>query len=279
MEKNNIEKIEKVIKSKATKSIAMIAPSFVVDFKYPSIINQLKKLGFEKVVELTFGAKMINRDYYEMLKKTNKILISSTCPGMVNYIKTNFPQYEKNIIRIDSPMVAMGKICRKYFPKYKIIFISPCGMKKVEAEQHKEIDYIIDYAQLKTLFEKNNIKEDNSIVQFDKFYNNYTKIYPLSGGLYKTIHTKDILKQNQIKVTDGIKEATDFLLNPDKKVLFLDCLFCNGGCIGGPFTNNNISTIKKKKMVNRYLKIAKKEDIKDCRKGIIKKASDIKFSY
>ena len=88
LKKNNVTKIEKDLTN--YKCIALLAPSFVVNFSYPNIIRRLKKLGFDKVVELTFGAKMLNRDYHEILKNNkDKMLISSPCPGIVNTIKNN----------------------------------------------------------------------------------------------------------------------------------------------------------------------------------------------
>ena len=275
--KNDISRIEKVLKSK-TKKLIMIAPSFVTDFSYPSIINQLKDLGFDKVVELTFGAKMINREYHKQLQKTEKLLISSTCPGSVTTIQNNYPKLKEKIARIDSPMIAMAKICKKHFPKHKIFFLSPCDFKKTEANQHKEVDYVIDFQQLKKLFKKYKIKESNHNAQFDKFYNDYTKIYPLGGALSKTAHLKGILTKNQVKITDGAQNILTFLKNPKKEVIFLDCLFCKGGCIGGPHTNQKISIAKKRKLIKQYLKNSKKEDIPENRKGLIKKATGIKFS-
>ena len=278
VDKNNILQIEKILKSK-TKNLIMVAPSFVTDFTYPSIINQLKKLGFDKVVELTFGAKMINREYHKQLKTTKKLLISSTCQGNVTTVQNNYPELKNQIIKIDSPMVSMAKICRKHFPKYKIFFLSPCDFKKTEANQHKEIDHVIDFQQLKQLFKKNKIKENNNNIQFDKFYNDYTKIYPLSGALSKTANIKGILTKKQVKIIDGVQNILKFLKNPKKEILFLDCLFCKGGCIGGPHTNQKISIAKKKKLIKQYLKKSKKEDILENRKGLIKKAEGIKFNY
>jgi iron only hydrogenase large subunit-like protein len=277
VDKNNISQIEKALKSK-TKNLIMIAPSFVTDFSYPSIIHQLKKLGFDKVVEVTFGAKMINKEYHKQLQKTKKLLISSTCPGSVTTIENNYPELKNQIIKINSPMIAMAKICKKHFQKHKIFFLSPCDFKKVEANQHKEVDYVIDFEQLKELFSKYKIKENNSKVQFDKFYNDYTKIYPLGGALSKTAHLKGILTKKQVKITDGVQNILTFLKNPKKEVLFLDCLFCKGGCIGGPHTNQKISIAKKRKLIKQYLKKSKKEDIPENRKGLIKKATGIKFS-
>ena len=261
------------------KYVAMIAPSFVVDFSYPSIIYRLKKLGFDKVVELTFGAKMINRDYHEKLKNSEKMIISSSCPGIVSTITNKFPQYKNQLAKIDSPMVAMGKICRKHFPKHKIVFISPCDFKKIEAKTCNYVDYVIDYMELKELFKKYKIKKFIFRKgKFDKFYNDYTKVYPLSGALAQTAHLKEVIHKNEWIGIDGIQEVIKFLKNPKKEIKFLDCLFCEGGCIGGPYTNKKLSISQKVKKIKSYMKKSKKEDIPDDRKGLIKKATGLKFS-
>ena len=39
------------------KVICLLAPSFPVDFSYPEILLDLKKIGLNKIVELTYAAK------------------------------------------------------------------------------------------------------------------------------------------------------------------------------------------------------------------------------
>jgi ferredoxin hydrogenase len=279
--KNMPSHIEKELKNKKIKMVALVAPSFVVSFEYPQFIHQLRDLGFDKVVELTFGAKMINREYHEQLSLKKKgrretLLISTTCPGITAIVKEKYPQYVKNLILIDSPMIAMAKICKKVYPKHKTCFISPCNYKKIEAENSKHIDYVIDYEQLGVLFNKNGIKSNKNHIHFDKFYNDYTKIYPLSGGLSKTAHLKGVLKKGEEKTIDGIGDVMRFLSSPDKKVRFLDCTFCMGGCLGGPHTSKLPIKEKTKKLM-KYMAIAKKEDIPIGREGIIEKAKGISF--
>jgi len=262
------------------KYVAMLAPSFVVDFSYPQIIFQLKELGFDKVVELTFGAKMINRDYHKKLKTFNGLIISSVCPGIVETIKEKFPEYKKNLISVDSPMVAMAKICKKTYPQHKIVFISPCNFKKVEAKQSKIIDAVMDYKELKNIFLENKISEkkySKKKILFDKFYNDYTKVYPLSGGLSKTANVDNILKCNETKIADGIAEVIKFLNNPDKKIKFLDVTFCKGGCIGGPCVNSKRPILFRKKKVLGYMKKSSNEDIPENKKGLVEKAKGISF--
>jgi iron only hydrogenase large subunit-like protein len=283
--KNNISKIEKILANKKIKKVAMVAPSFLTDFTYPSIVNQLKSLGFEKIVEVTFGAKIVNREYHKILQENGKLCISSTCPGIAESIKNN-PELEcfkENLAPIDSPMVAMAKVCRRIYPKHKIFFISPCHMKKTEANNSPYIDYTIDYQQLKILFEHKNIAQNNFCKTFDKLYNDYTKVYPLSGGLSKTSKIHKILKRKEYKICDGWLKVQKLLLkiktNPKKykNLKFLDITFCEGGCVGGPCTNRNISIRRKRKLVKKYMKNSLREKIPEQKKGLFSRIKGIKF--
>lgn len=257
--------------------VAMLAPSFVVDFQYPRIISQLKELGFDKVVELTFGAKMINREYHKKLEKSKGLVISTVCPGIVETIKAKLPKYKKNLISVDSPMTAMAKICKKIYPSHRTVFISPCNFKKIESENSPYVDYVIDYRELSELLKESKIRGKNTEEKFDKFYNDYTKIYPLSGGLSKTAHVREVLKLEETKTIDGIDEVLKFLENPDKKIKFLDVTFCKGGCIDGPCIISKLPINLRRKKVLDYMKVAEKESIPENRKGIIKQAKGISF--
>jgi len=276
--KKSVENLSFPLKGKY---VAMLAPSFVVDFSYPKIISQLKSLGFDKIVELTFGAKMINRNYHKKLETSKELIISSVCPGIVETIKNKFPQYKKNLIQVDSPMIAMAKICKKTYPEHKVVFIAPCNFKKTEAENSRYVDYAIDYKELNELLKKfgGRLKEKNLETSslFDKFYNDYTKVYPLAGGLSKTVHLKGILKSNETKAIDGIDEVIKFLNNPDKKIRFLDVTFCKGGCIGGPCIISKLPLNLKRKKVLDYMRLAEKEKIPENRKGNIRKAKGVSF--
>jgi iron only hydrogenase large subunit-like protein len=273
--------------AKKQKIIALFAPSFVADFNYPEIIYQIKALGIDKVTELTFGAKMINREYHRILKKDKQRLwIASVCPGIVENIRSKYPRYKKNLIPVLSPMTATGRICKKVYPKHKTLFLSPCQFKKIESKQSPEIDFTIDYNELRQLFQENKDKIDKKVkilkkkklrdMGFDKFYNDYTKIYPLAGGLSKTAHLNQVLKPGEEVKIDGIVEVEKFLQNHNKKTKFMDVTFCKGGCLGGPcLLNRNLSEKIKKLM--EYLEYAKKEPMSKERKGLIDKARGINF--
>jgi iron only hydrogenase large subunit-like protein len=259
------------------KYLIMLAPSFIADFDYPKIISHSRELGFDKVVEVTFGAKMINREYYKILNNSKELRISSTCPGIVDFIKKNYPEYKKNLIRVDSPMIAMGKICKKIYPNHKVVFLSPCNFKKIEASKSKFIDFVLDFKEFQKILGERKIKDSKKKIYFDKFYNDYTKVYPLSGGLTRTAHFRGLVKKKEVRILDGIKYVEKFLKQSNKEIRFLDCTFCKGGCIGGPFLSSSQSLDTRKKKVLDYLDYAKSEDIPETRKGLIERAEGINF--
>lgn len=269
--------------NKKEKLVAMLAPCFVAQYDYPEIITQLRDLGFDKVVELTFGAKLVNHECHKILKKDNEkhFLISSVCPGSVATIKSQFPQFEKNLIRVYSPMIVTAKVCKKEYPLHKTVFMSPCNFKKQEAGTTNDVDFAIGMSELQILFDKYKIKPRKSKVnpKFDLFMNEYTKIYPLAGGLAKTAHVKQILKEGESKSIDGIQNVIAFLKNPDKKVKFLDANFCVGGCIGGPLLTQTRTLEEKKKRVLEYVHKALHESIPKGEMGVLKRAKGIKLTY
>lgn len=172
--------------------IGLLAPSFPVDFSYPDIIIDLKKLGIKSVVELTYAAKLINMEYERILAEhPDKRYICPNCPTIVKMIEARYPELKDNLIDVASPMVVMDRFVKKaYGPEYKTLFIGPCLAKKLEAKENG-VDYAITFKELKDIFDY--IKENDiparpfmysvtekGIPDFDKFYNDYTKIYPLS---------------------------------------------------------------------------------------------------
>lgn len=249
------------------KYLCLLAPSFISEFDYPTIVYRLRKLGFDKVLELTYGAKMANIAYYQVLKESvekgeKKTWIASPCPTLVGFIKAQYPHLVENLIPVHSPMGCMGLICKKFYPDHRVVFIGPCVTKKVEArdEQVKNIDEVLTFKDLQKVFEEKKIPEEivenEYCVTFDKFYNDYTKIFPISGGLSSTLHYKSILKKREVLVMETTKELTkifdDFEDGVYKHYKFLDLLTCKGGCINGPGMIGDFSVAKRRRRVLEY---------------------------
>ncbi len=269
---SDIKKLEKLFKARK-KLVCMLAPSFIADFDYPEIVWQLKKLGFDKVVELTFGAKMTNIYYHKIIKSDKtKTWIASPCPTIVELVRNRYPHLIKNLLPVHSPMGCMGLICKQYYPNHKYVFIGPCLTKKVEAQELREVELALTFRELESMIEDKGIeKVRKRKLTFDKFYNDYTKIYPLAGGLSSTLHYKKILKKKEILIIDGIEAISKvfdkFKNGRYKDYVFIDCLACLGGCIGGPGMSSKIPLREKKKRVINYRDFARRYEKDLGRRG------------
>jgi iron only hydrogenase large subunit-like protein len=277
---------EKINLIKNNEAVAMLAPTFAIDFAYPNIIGMLKHLGFKEVTELTFGARMVNWAYANYIKEhpDQELYISSPCPTVVAMIQHQYPELVKFLMPIVSPMVAMARVHKKFNPNCKVIFISPCWAKEnIEAPKFKEIDAVITLKDLKQIFEQEGIKEKDFTgdYYFDSFVREYTKIYPISGGLASTSHIQKLFKEGEILITDGvenIKTAFEEIKNKKKPYKFLDLLNCDGGCIGGPAINKqDLSTEERKNIILEYTNRSSEADMGE-HKGKVEDAKDIDLS-
>jgi iron only hydrogenase large subunit-like protein len=277
---------EKINLIKNNEAVAMLAPTFAIDFKYPNIIGMLRKLGFKEVTELTFGARMVNLAYANYVKEhpEQELFISSPCPTVVAFVKTQYPELVKYLMPIVSPMVAMAKVHKKLNPNCKVVFISPCWAKEnLEAPKYQEIDAVITLKDLKQIFEKENIKEEDFTENyyFDSLIREYTKVYPISGGLAATSHIQKLFKEGEILIADGvenIKKSFEEFKAGTSKIKFLDLLNCPGGCIGGPAINSqNLSTEQRKEIIFEYTHRSS-EATMGKHEGKVEDAKDINLS-
>lgn len=254
---NEIDTLTQALKDKK-KLVAMLAPSFPIVFSYPAIISMLKKLGFSYVVEVSVGAKKTNEELLELLKNNpDKRYITSPCPTIVRMIRQQMPQYEKYLAyEVDSPMIATAKICKEKYPDCQPVFIGPCLVKKLEAnEDHPDLNIlVITYNDLSQLLTSFNIQEEaRAGEKFDISEPGLTRIYALDGGLSHSSGLLDSLK-DQTKIVSGWKNCMeaikDFDTNP--KTRLLDILFCEGGCIGGPGLKSTLTPDERKKKIFDY---------------------------
>lgn len=251
--------------NKKEKYLCMLAPSFISVYEYPNIVYRLRALGFDKVVEVTFGAKMTNINYYEILKNQNdRTWISSPCPTLVNTIRVKYPHLIPNLVPVHSPMGSMALIVKKHFPEHRVVFVGPCFTKKLEAKEIENVNEVLTFKELDQIFKDQNIPEEITDskyhMTFDKLYNDYTKVYPLSGGLSSTLQYHDILNKKDILVTEGmnniIKILDGFKNGYYKHYKFLDILTCEGGCINGPGIEYKYPVKERIKRVKKYKEYA-----------------------
>jgi len=241
------------------KVIVCVAPSFPAEFieieDYKYFVGMLRAMGFEKVVEVSFGADIVAKKYSKLLDETDKrTTISSDCPAIVNYIQNFHPDLVEFLAPLASPMVAITRIVKeKYGDKYKVVLVGPCIAKKAEST---ELDEVLTFSELRELFEELKISVGSvEPSEFDPPYSGKGSLFPISRGLIHNMGKMDQIPEGNVIVTHGhvnFKEAIDELQSGEVDSEYLELLCCRG-CIMGPGMSKGGKRFKRRSIINNYV--------------------------
>lgn len=269
------------ITSSSKKVFALIAPSFPANYSgitHLQLCGALRELGFDRVFEVGFGADLVAQAYKKLIEdnvSTQKSYIATTCPAIVSYVEKYHPELIDNLAPIVSPMIAMARVVKElYGENNSLVFIGPCIAKKDEIERESlatslstssspskdkkcEIDQVLTFRELDSLFENSNINPKKSIpADFDPPLAQVGGIFPITKGLLQTASITEDLVAGNIVTADGkenfpeaLKEFSRGYLNSTK---LLETLSCNG-CIMGPGISYDLPIYQKKKLIQTYV--------------------------
>lgn len=219
------------------------------------LITSLKMLGFDRVFDINYGADLtVIEEANELLerlsRKKNLPLLTSCCPGWVNYVMNNYPELIPNLSTCKSPQQMFGAVCKTYYAKMNnidpkdiyVVTIMPCLAKKYEAMQvqnatlYPDVDCVITTRELAKLIKRFNIDFKN--LENGEIDNPLGKgnsvIFGTSGGVMETAlryvkekveHKKfESLNFNEVRGMKGLKEATYNVKGREIKVLVVNGL-------------------------------------------------------
>ena len=223
-----------------------LAPSWsgTFDYRPAKMISILKTLGFTDVSETALGAQEVSIETAKMLNNADKgLFISSACPVIVDFIRMYYPKFIKYITPVGSPAMTHAKMLKeKYGDDIAVVFIGPCIGKKNEVDYMGLYDAALTFEELKIWI--NDVIQDMNALKVDESNDfvphraNEGSLYPIDGGMNETLKRIGIKKNIQLLDICGLLNFEHSLnnLNPEKfdKVVFVEALACEGGCVGGP---------------------------------------------
>lgn len=257
------------------KTVACIAPSFPAEFTdiddYKIIVGMLKALGFDKVVEVAFGADMVAKKYATLMETSKIPYISSDCPAVVYFIEHYHPELVPSLAPIASPMVAITRIVKEEYGNVNVVFIGPCIAKKAESD---EINEVITFKELREMFEIKHITPLNVEPQnFDPPYAGKGSIFAISRGLLQTMNKTDDITDGKIIAASGSKSFREVIKEfEDGNILNSNLeLLCCEGCIMGPGMSKTGQLYSRRASISKYVKEKLSNlDIKEWEKNIEK---------
>jgi len=222
------------------------------------LVAGLRALGFNKVFDTNFSADLtIMEEGNEIVEriKANKNLpiLTSCCPGWINFIEHNYPDLLHIPSSCKSPQQMFGAIAKSYYaekigvaPKDLIVVsIMPCQAKKYEAARPefshdgvRDVDYVVTTRELCKMFKEAGVNLAN--LEDDQFdsplgeSSGAADIFGVTGGVleaacrsvYFMLNGKnldgDAINFRAVRGLDGIKEAT-VQLAPGKSINVAVC--------------------------------------------------------
>ncbi len=206
------------------------------------LVAGLKKIGFDAVFDTNFGADLtIMEEAHEILERVQKNenlpILTSCCPGWVNFLEFQFPDLIHIPSSCKSPQQMFGTIAKTYYAEkigvkpenLVVVSIMPCQAKKYESSRPefqtngvRDVDYVLTTREAAKMFSEAGI---NISKMHDEHFDNplgestgAAVIFGVTGGVceaalrtaYEWVTKKELKNVDftGVRGLDGIKEAT-----------------------------------------------------------------------
>ncbi len=235
--------------------IAIVAPAFVGQFgKFATpgkVVSAMKKLGFDRVVEVAIGADLCTieeaKDFVEHVPEHQKYMATSCCPAWHAMIYKLFPGETQNISMTLTPMVYTARMMKKDYPGCKVVFVGPCAAKKLEAIRENirsDVDFVLTFEELQGMFDAKDV--DFETIEESETFNLGTasgRGFAVSGGVAAAV-TALLQKRHpdmEVKTAraEGLKDCRKLMAlakSGKYKGYLLEGMACPGGCVAGAGT-------------------------------------------
>jgi signal transduction histidine kinase/iron only hydrogenase large subunit-like protein len=261
--RSSVEQAEALIAS-GQPVAACIAPSFPAEFTevdYRHVVGMLRALGFEFVLETSFGADLVAREYRRLVAESNgHRYIATTCPAICSYVERYYPDMVGALAPIVSPMIATARMARSlYGERLRIVFIGPCIAKKAEAESRPvagEIDAVLTFTELRQMLARKGLTPANTAdSEFDPPYGGAGALFPIGRGMLQAANIREDLMTGDVVATSGRShtlEAIKEFVDGDLGAKLLEALCCEG-CIMGAGVSNDLPLFGRRRLVRQYV--------------------------
>ncbi len=209
------------------------------------IRSAIKKMGFDLIMDVAFGAEISSIYLRDLLKENpGKLYISSMCPSVVKLVQIRFPSLVDYFTPIPSPEEISARYIREKLIEsgYKdeeigVFLITPCTAKISDIKEGRGIHYVNGSISVAEAYKHlikliKDVEEDSSEPVWSEGIS-----WVRDGGEAKSLGILNYL------VVDGVKNVLkvldDLELGKLKGIIFVEGRMCSGGCVGGPLNVQN----------------------------------------
>jgi len=240
---------------------ACIAPSFPAEFTdldHRQLVGMLRRLGFDSVHEVSFGADLVAREYRRLLaKQDGRRYIATSCPAVIGYVERYHPNMVSSLAPIVSPMVAIARALKHDTdPDLAVVFIGPCIAKKSEADSQPvadDVSAVLTFPELRrmlTHLDMDGVEPSD----FDPPHGSVGGVFPIGRGMLQAADIPEDLMTGEVVAAEGRSltfEAIREFAAGDLGARLLEVLCCEG-CIMGAAIENDLPLFNRRHRVRRH---------------------------
>ncbi len=250
--------------------VAVASPALFAQFgpgDTPERVGQaLLDIGFDAVWEYSVDIELIDRAIAALVKTWPGPfpLISNSCPVVVRLIQVAYPTMLEHVIPIEAPREIAGRELKRRFSRelglrpeeIAAIYITPCQAKTISilqpAEEEKSyLDGAVGISQIYngilTRLRSGAAAEANGASGAKKFsFAGELFHWGAAEGEFPNLDREHYLPLTGL--TDIIRVFDDLEKGKLRNVEFLECHACQGGCVGGNLTVENLYVARSKSL-------------------------------
>lgn len=221
------------------------------------VAGALKAVGFTDVIEVAQGAMdTVSNEAHELIEKLEegqKFMTTSCCPSYIELVNKHIPGMKPYVSGTGSPMYYAARIAKEKHPDAKVVFIGPCVAKRKEAQRDEAVDFVMTFEEVASVLDGLDIQLEQS----QPYTMSFASVREAHGfaqaggvmGAVKAYLKKEADKINAIQVANLDKKTIGSLRAYAKSGKapgqFIEVMACEGGCITGPCTHNEIAAGKR----------------------------------
>ena len=259
--KTYIVNVIDAIKAEDKHVYAMVAPATEGQFGPNITMNSWKKamqaVGFNGFVEVALGADMTaayEADEWLEAYEAGEKKVTSCCPGFVNMVRKHYPDLADKISTTVSPMCAVSRMIKAKDPDAVTVFIGPCIAKKSEVVDQQiadNADYVLTYSEIRAIMRAKNVEleaDDTSYQEGSVYGKRFGNSGGVTAAVLESIKEKNVDVDCKVCKANGAAECKKALLLMKAGKLpedFIEGMACEGGCVGGPSSYNDMISTKK----------------------------------
>ena len=230
---------------------------FGVNITMNSWKKAMQAVGFNGFVEVALGGDMTaayEADEWLEAYEAGEKKVTSCCPGFVNMVRKHYPELADKISTTVSPMCAVSRMIKAKDPDAVTVFIGPCVAKKSEVHDQKiegNADYVLTFSEIRAIMRAKGVQLEADDTSYQEG-SVYGKRFANSGGVTAAVieSMKEKGEDVDCKVckANGAAECKKALLLMKAGKLpenFIEGMACEGGCVGGPSSYNDMVSTKK----------------------------------